>query len=306
MSAAARTGRYGVRGLDLAYHAWGPPEAQPLLFIHGFQDHGQSFARVIAALEGQYLAIAPDLRGHGESGWVGAGGDYHFYDYFGDMLALVEHLGLETFGLIGHSLGGNIATGFASLVPGRVRALVLLEGMGYIAHDLADTVGRMTRWAQARRRDGLDEDVAGRRRRRPVMADLDEAAARLRRYNARLDWEHARALAASFSEPAESGAGLVWRFDPLHKAPAAKPFLLEEASAYWRALEMPVLSLYGAESPMHPPDLPARHALIRDVRVGTVADAGHNLHHDQPVTVARAIAYWMGGDRTGDLPQGVR
>jgi pimeloyl-ACP methyl ester carboxylesterase len=305
---APKTDYYSVRGLRLAYHTWGDPAATPIVLIHGFQDHGKSFARAVASLSDRYYAIAPDMRGHGESGWVGSGGDYHFYDYFNDMMTLVDHLGLSRFGLVGHSMGGNVATGFASLMPGRVVGLVLLEGMGFVTHDLKDTVGRLVRWSTALRRGGVDLDVEGRRRSRQKMASVEEAANRLRQYNDRLPIDQARELAASFTEDADDGAGaVVWRFDPLHKTPSAKPFLLEETSRMWRALDMPVLSLYGTESPWIAPDLATRHGFIRDVRIALVEGSGHNLHHDRPEVVARAIDFWMQADlRQGLLPPGLR
>jgi pimeloyl-ACP methyl ester carboxylesterase len=302
-----RTEYFSVRGLALAYHLWGDPSSMPLILIHGFSDHGKSYARTVRALEGRFFCIAPDMRGHGESGWVGSGGDYHFYDYFNDMMTLVDHLNLERFCVVGHSMGGGVATGFASLLPGRVIAMVLIEGMGFVTHDLSDTVGRLMRWSTALRRGGVDLDVAGRRTARARMPSLEDAAARLLQYNPRLSEDHARDLAASFTEDAGDGTGaVVWRFDPLHKTPAAKPFLLDEAAAMWRALDMPVLSLFARGSPFIFSDLEARHRMIRDVRIGTVEDAGHNIHHDRPEVIAAAIQFWMSGDRSGPLPAGIR
>jgi pimeloyl-ACP methyl ester carboxylesterase len=303
-----KTSFYSVRGLRLAYHAWGDPSARPLLLIHGFQDHGKSYARTIRALGGAFYCITPDMRGHGESGWVGDGGDYVFYDYFNDMLTLVDQLGFERFGVVGHSMGGGVSTGFASLLPSRIEAMVLIEGMGFLTHDLKDTIGRLVRWSTALRRDGVDANVEGRRRGRQTMAGVEEAVMRLRQYNLKLDPDHALDLARSFTEPADDGSGaVVWRFDPLHKTPAAKPYLFEEAAAIWQALDMPVLSLFGAESPWIAPDIEARHRAIPDLRIGMVEGSGHNIHHDRPEVVADAIRHWMSAERRrGPLPHGIR
>ena len=73
-----------VRGLEIHYLEWGPPDGEPLLLIHGFLDHARSWEPFVAALEEKLTAprriIAPDCRGHGDSGWVGDGGYYHFYN----------------------------------------------------------------------------------------------------------------------------------------------------------------------------------------------------------------------------------
>jgi pimeloyl-ACP methyl ester carboxylesterase len=226
------------------------------------------------------------MRGHGDSGWVGAGGYYHFYDYFDDVRRVVDALGCERLLLVGHSMGGSVATGTAALLGARVRALVLLEGMGPAFAELTRTRGRLGRWVAALGQPAVDGDVAYRRRRRRVMSNIEEAAERLRRFNPRLSEARSRALAGSFTEPVEHG--VAWRFDPLHRTPAAKPFVLEEARALWAAVEAPTLSLFG-ELGFGPPDLADRHAALREVRAGVLPGVGHNIHHERPDVVARVL-----------------
>jgi pimeloyl-ACP methyl ester carboxylesterase len=298
------SGRYQVRGLELAYHAWGDPDRPMILAIHGFQDHGRSFARVARLLERDWHVVAPDLRGHGESGWVGAGGDYYIYDYVFDVLKLLDHLGVDRFKVIAHSMGGNVASYLGALIGARVDAMILLEGLGYQEQDLAETVSRLQRWSNALRRSGIDLDLDGRRRSRVAMKDLDEAADRLMRYNPRLLRDHALELAETFTEDAFDGRGRVWRFDPLHKVPSARGYLVAETEAAWRTLLMPVLSLFGSESPWAPPDLAARAACVRSIRSAIVQGAGHNIHHDMPQVLA-SVADAFFRDPGCPLPSGV-
>ncbi|MCK6548391.1 alpha/beta hydrolase [Myxococcota bacterium] len=302
-SIARAAGHVVVRGLPLAYHTWGDRSRPPLVLVHGFQDHAQSWSRVAKRLWDRWFVVAVDLRGHGESGWVGAGGDYHFYDYLHDLLSVVDHLELARFGLVGHSLGGNVTVFATAMAPERVSALVLLEGLGFQTHALTDTLGRLRRWHTSLRRGGIALDVEGRRATRQKLTDVADAAERLRRYNERLEPAHALELAETFTEPFEDG--VAWRFDPLHKVPAAKPYLFDEVAAAWRGLSMPVLSLYGDETSWVPSDLDARIALVPDLRSGVVERAGHNLHHDRPEVIADAIARWM-TDPTAPLPAGIR
>ncbi len=299
------SGTYRVRGLELAYHTWGEASRPAIVLLHGYQDHGLSYSRVANQLADEYYLIAPDLRGHGRSGWVGDGGEYYFYDYVHDVLRLVEHLELQTLALVGHSMGGNVATFTSSLLKERVTSVVLLEGMGFEPHNLADTVNRLVRWSSTLKREEIDGDRAQRKLSRQRMKDLDEASERLRRYNSRLTPEHALELAHTFAEPAPDGDGVMWRFDPLHKTPSAKPYVLEEASAIWSALSMPVLSLYGSESPWFPTDLGNRLARMKDVRSGIVEGAGHNIHHDRADVLARAIRAHL-SEPNGAFPQGIR
>ncbi len=284
-------GGYRVRGLDLAYHRWGDPEATPLLCLHGFMDHGQSFAFLAEALPQDYCVVAPDMRGHGESGWVGAGGYYHFYDYFDDVRALVDELNWSKFGVVAHSMGGTVAAGVVAMMPKRVHSLVLLEGMGPPFSDIEDLPERLLRWSNALRKPSFDGDVPSRRAARGVMATLEDAATRLRRFNSRLSTSRSLRLAETFTEP--YGGGHCWRQDPLHRTPAAKPFVQTEANALWGAIECPVLSLSGAQSAWVPGELDARHAALKTVTSVDIQGAGHNLHHDRPELVASAVHSWM-------------
>lgn len=285
------TEHYEVRGLRLAFHRWGDDSRPLLVLLHGFMDHGRSFAPVAELLAKDFFVVAPDFRGHGESGWIGAGGYYHFYDYFHDVRVLVERLGAPRFGLVGHSMGGSVATGLAALLAERVSALVLLEGMGppFAAPD--EAVERLRRWTLAQDGAAVAGDVGARRGARRPMPSVEDAAERLRRANPRLPEARALMFAASFTEAVDGG--VAWRFDPLHRTPAAKPFVFEEVAPMWRSLSMPVLSIHGTETHWLPDRLEARHRAVPHLVSALMPGAGHNLHHDRPELVAAAIAAWL-------------
>lgn len=287
---------FSVRGLQLAYNEWGEKDRPLILYFHGFLDHGLSFAPIAEFVADSYYSVAIDFRGHGYSGWIGDGGYYHFMDYAADAWRLIEVLGPRDVHLVGHSMGGSVAVAIAALFGDRVKSIVLLEGMGPPSEDLSTAPDRLRRWVDALAEPHAVGDVATRRAARRSMKDLDEAVLRMRRINLRLSEERARALAAYGTEPAPDG-GLVWRFDPLHRTPSARPFNIDEYRHHWSAITAPVLSLYGYSNEWWHEDLPARHGQIRDVQVGIVEDAGHNMHHDQPAVIASAVASWISGER---------
>ena len=90
----------------------------------------------------------------------------------------------------------------------------------------------------------------------------------------------------------KTDAGYVWRFDPLHQTPAAKPFRLEEIREVWKEVKLPVLSLIGEESPFRLPDLEERHAIFQDIVMEFIPEAGHNIHHEQPDALIEKIRAW--------------
>lgn len=298
MAAEALRHTFRVRGLPVAYSTWGRVEgaSEILLCFHGFLDHGDSFSPVARALSVRMPVVAIDFRGFGRSGWVGAGGYYHFMDYVADAAMLHAHLGSPAVHLLAHSMGGSVATAFTSSRPEHVRSVVMLEGMGPPREDLDDAPRRLRRWVEALAEAQVAGDLEARRATRRPMRDVDEATQRILRTNVRLTPERARELATYGCEPHADG-GVVWRFDPLHRTPGARPFNADEYAHHWRAVKAPVLSLYGEHTEWMLPDITERHALLASCVVGLVNGAGHNIHHDQPDTVAAATARWIAGDR---------
>ena len=106
--------------VDLATHAWGPPEGERVLLLHGVQSSAATWWRIADGLaaDGRRV-VAPDLRGHGRSP---AAVSYALADLAADVRAIGGDWDL----VVGHSLGGTLA---AHLVgdPGFARRAVLLD-----------------------------------------------------------------------------------------------------------------------------------------------------------------------------------
>jgi pimeloyl-ACP methyl ester carboxylesterase len=110
-------------GVTLAYRGFGPSEAVPVLLLHGMGDDARTwdrFAGELAAAGRQ--AIALDQRGHGESSHPG---EYSIDLMRADVIAFLDHLGIARADLVGHSMGGRVATIVACDHPSRVRRLVV-------------------------------------------------------------------------------------------------------------------------------------------------------------------------------------
>lgn len=110
-------------------------QGRPLLLLHGFCESNAIFLPLLDGLKAHCRVIAPNLPGHGGSEW-----DPHIRSL--DELAFwlrdfADALGLEQMVLVGHSLGGYIATSFAKHFPERLQALGLLHSTS-----LADTPER--------------------------------------------------------------------------------------------------------------------------------------------------------------------
>jgi pimeloyl-ACP methyl ester carboxylesterase len=111
-------------GLRFHYRDWGDPTAPPLVLLHAYTSHARSWDTVARGLADRFRVLALDQRGHGETEWAS---DYHELRLVDDLAAFVDALELETFSVVGFSIGSYAACSYALLNPGRVRRLVLAE-----------------------------------------------------------------------------------------------------------------------------------------------------------------------------------
>lgn len=122
-----------ANGITLAYRAWGPEAAPPVLLLHSRAADGGDWTPIAERLAigpDPHRVYAPDLRGHGTSDWPGtepgAAADVYAYEALrDDMLALLTGLGVERADVVGHSMGGIVAYLLAQEAPHVVRRLVL-------------------------------------------------------------------------------------------------------------------------------------------------------------------------------------
>jgi non-heme chloroperoxidase len=93
-------------GVEIFYKDWGPRDAQPIHFHHGWPLSSDDWdAQMLFFLQHGYRVIAHDRRGHGRSAQVPLGHDMDHYA--ADVNALVEHLDLSNVVHVGHSTGGG-------------------------------------------------------------------------------------------------------------------------------------------------------------------------------------------------------
>jgi len=95
-----------------------------VVLSHGFLMDHEMFAPQVDALAGEFRVITWDERGFGQTP---PGGPFSYWDSAADMLALLDHLGIERAVLGGMSQGGFISLRAALSAPGRVKALVLID-----------------------------------------------------------------------------------------------------------------------------------------------------------------------------------
>lgn len=279
-----------IQGLRIHVRRWGTPGAPRIFLLHGWMDCSATFQFLVDALAGEWDILAPDWRGFGLSDWQHA--NYLFPQYAVDLEILLDHYSPRTPAiLIGHSMGGNIATLFAALRPQRVARLVSLDAYGMPLDASRDYPARLSDWLRDIRRGPLPL---------PAHADIAGFAAHLMKINRRLPADRARFLATHFSRRDDQGR-IVPAADPWQTM--ATPLVLyeEDYDSFWRLVQAPVLWVTAEDSFLlkrfahRPEDYRRRVACFRHRQEVSVADASHNLHHDQPERLAPLIESFIAG-----------
>lgn len=238
-----------ANNLDIGYELVGA--GPPLLMLHAASSSGRmDFAAQIPALATAFRVHLPDARGHGTTRWDPAAG-FSAEWLVDDLVAFADALGLSSFHLLGFSMGGMTALGFAVRHPERVRTLVLAG----IAPE------REPRASVARRL--LD----------PARIERDDPA-----WAARLVHQH---------DPVQ-GPGAWRRLLPAIAADVATQPLV--APQDLRQVAAPALVACGDRDPFVPVDQAWRLARqLADGRLLVAPDCGHELMSQRPGLLNEAL-----------------
>lgn len=108
----------------LHVHEWGDPAGPPLVCLHGVTGHGERFRRLAEERWSHRRVLAPDLRGHGRSGWDPP---WTFATQVADLAETAAALGIDEADWVGHSFGGRLVLELAAAHPALVRRAILLD-----------------------------------------------------------------------------------------------------------------------------------------------------------------------------------
>ena len=277
----ARQGWVSNDNLRLRYIEWGPIDAPAIVMLHGLRSYAYTWEPVALPLKHDWRLIALDQRGRGDSDWD-LKGNYYADAYVSDLEALIAHLGLRKFVLMGHSMGGANAFIYASRHPDRLVGMVIEDmgpgasagsnGADRIKRELLGTPQRFDSWAAAE---------AFWRQQRP---NISETALQSR-------------VRHSLKNSADGH--VTWKHDAQGIATARLNATQEQLVDLWphvAALRTPTLVLRGANSDfLSAPtaqEMTRRNALIQCV---DIPDASHYVHDDNLAGFAAALQPFLMG-----------
>ncbi len=277
-----RTVRHAVRGVQYAVSEWGDSSRPLLVLLHGWGDTGSSFQFLVDALTRDWLVIAPDWRGFGETRCRAQ--SYWFPDYIADLDGLLDiYSAQQPVRLVGHSMGANVAGLYAGVFPERVEAFINIEGFGLTESEPHDAPAHYRRWIEKSRQ----MDVYS------TYAEFGELAQRILKRSPRMSRDKALFVAALWAARAADGT-IVLRADPAHRLPNAVQYRRAEATACWEQITASVLVVKGEDSgffsTLAGPDEIDTFASAETV---VIPGAGHMVHFEQPGALAAAVETFL-------------
>jgi pimeloyl-ACP methyl ester carboxylesterase len=260
-----------LRGIAFRWLEWGREDAPPLVLLHGLTGHAHTWDHMAPDLAERYHVIAPDQRGHGDSGFADT---YATEDFVEDLDALADVWGLERFALMGLSMGGHNAMAYAAAHPERVTQLVVIDIPAKMDRSKApnwDVISRLAETGHKRYRSS-DDAFADARAGNPTAPDDNL------RYRTMLNLR-----------PCEDGT-MMLKYDS--KAPAR--WAPEDLTGKLAAISAPVLLARGALTTVLPRAVAERMvSMFADAELVEVADSGHSVPTDRPETLTPIVLDWL-------------
>lgn len=256
-------------GVRLACQDFGG-DGPAVLLLHGLAGHAGEWEETASWLTSRHRVLALEARGHGRS--ERRPDDVSRAANVGDAAYAIEQLGTGPVALVGQSLGGLTALLVAAERPQLVRALVVAEASPLAPDDparfAADVGASLASW--------------------PAPFASHEAAVA---YFAGKGWSPP--AAAAWADGLEQNDGLRPRFDADVMERTLREAVARELWAEWERIRCPTLVVRGAAGTL-PPEVAREMAeRLPSARVVELADAGHDLHLDQPDAWREALAGFL-------------
>ncbi|OUS24873.1 hypothetical protein A9Q98_12955 [Thalassotalea sp. 42_200_T64] len=220
---------------QLAGLSVGNEQAPVILCLHGWLDNSASFIPFFdtliqqqSPLLKQYQFIAIDWPGHGKSSHRGDDAFYHAIDWSYDLLQLLTLMKWSQVSIIGHSMGGMVATVFTSAFNEKVENLLLVESIGVITESESPSEqlrkGMLSRLQLQDKTPTVHTNIESAIKARMNVSDLANDAARL-------------LVERGLKEVA---GGVTWRSDPKLRNTSPQRYSLKQAIQIVSNLHCPV------------------------------------------------------------------
>lgn len=272
-----------LAGCECSVAEWNA-DANTIVFgFHGWLDNLATFESLARHMP-EVRLIAIDFPGHGHSAHIEPGKSYYFLDGLFLIDDLIEHFQLDSVNLLGHSMGGAIATIYAAVQPKRVNKLLLIEALGPITSVVEEAPTLLSKALYQRR--------ALKDKRKPVYATFEQAL------SARAEVSDIQAkLIQPLVERALTNVenGYTWRADSRLRIPSTLRMSEEQLRNIIPNIVAPSLLIEAKSGLLQSPDakyIQERKPLVKDLTVQLLSGS-HHLHLEYPQQIAGLITDFL-------------
>ncbi|CAM9126387.1 unnamed protein product [Pylaiella littoralis] len=290
-----------ANGSNIFTKAWGQPSSnRKALVLHGFLDNTGSFDLLGPALAKEgFEVVAMDFPGHGKSDHMNKDAWYSILEYPEYVIEAARSLGWDKFSLVGHSMGGAVASLVAASFPEMVERCVFLDILGPFTFSPGTSPKRL-RSSIASRRALLDKEPK-------PYASFDEAVrTRLKAVTMwgegqTMSWDGAARLVNGGTRPWGEDGQIKFTSDLRLRASSSSYLTEDSVLAYLRAIESDCLLIRGETGMLVDVDsvptfLRRKEACGERLR-DLVLPGSHHLHLDDdtaPLVASHAAAFLLG------------
>ncbi|MBC1534470.1 2-succinyl-6-hydroxy-2,4-cyclohexadiene-1-carboxylate synthase [Listeria seeligeri] len=250
-------------------------EKPVLLMLHGFTGTSETYHDAITNLKEHYNIVAPDLLGHGRTASPGEQERYSMEHTCEDLAEILRQLEIQQCFVLGYSMGGRVATGFAASYPEKVQGLVLISSSPGLLHEV-----------DRKKRILADNQLADRIEQNGIQSFVNY-------------WEKLPLFASQRNLPSDVQAKI--RSERLAQKPLGLAMSLRgmgtgKQASYWdhlRNFTFPVLLITGELDVKF--ENTAREMLkyLPNATHVTIKQAGHAVYLEQPTTFLSQINNWL-------------
>ncbi len=249
--------------------------------LHGYLDNAESL-RLLSPYLQSYRFVSIDLAGHGRSSHRPVGTHYNQSDYIQDLYALIEENDWQEVILLGHSLGGILATMFAALFPEKVLGVISIDACGPLTKPEETTTVQMREAVISRH---------GKRRNQMRTVDLEEAVKSRCRISD-IPAEHARAILKR-NLTQDAGGHQFWSSDPKLRTKSILRLTEKQAEDLMRSIICPVLFIGATNSFKNLADVfPQRASWFKNAQCEHLI-GGHHIHMENTDDVGLLIRQFV-------------
>jgi pimeloyl-ACP methyl ester carboxylesterase len=283
-------------GVALNVRIGGPPEADPIILLHGFPESHRTWRAVAPDLAREFRVVAPDQRGFGGSDRPDGIEAYRAEHPVADLIALADALGIGRFTLVGHDWGGAIAWLAALRHPDRIERLVIVNAPHPLVfqRSLLDDPAQCaaSQYIRAFRSPAMERGIEA----MGLPAFFDKSFGGHVDL-ARIPAAERRAYLDEWARPGGLAAMLNWYRASELVVPAPGEAVERPGwiDAPFPKIEVPTLVLWGLEDKaLLPIQLDGLDDLVDDLRIVAIEGAGHFVPWERPGPVIDAIRRFMG------------